>query len=99
MKHGEHDFDSRLFLAFMDVDGDAAAVVGDGDAVIGVDGDVDGVSVAGERFVDGVINDFVDEVVKAPRAHITNVHCGALTNRLDPFEDLNVLGTITGGDR
>ena len=65
MQDGEHHLDGGHGHA---IDGlvihrDAAAVVDHGDGVINVDGDVDAGGVAGERFVDGVVDDLIDEVV------------------------------------
>ena len=84
----------RLVVLLHDADGDAAAVVGDGDRVVGVDGDVDGGAVAGERLVDGVVDDLVDEVVEASRAGGADVHAGPLADRLEAFEDLDILGVV-----
>ena len=44
---------------------DAAAVVDHGDRVVDVDGDVDLVAVAGERLVDRVVDDLVDQMMQA----------------------------------
>ncbi len=46
------------------VDGDAAAVIDDGDGVVDVDDDIDFLCVAGQGFVDGVVDDFVDQVMQ-----------------------------------
>ena len=71
-----------------DADRDAAAVVDDGDRVVGVDGDVDAGAVAGEGFVDRVVDDLVDEVVEAARPGGADVHAGPLADRLEALEDL-----------
>ena len=65
---GHHDLRGRDFLAIdvHVVDGNAAAVVDDSDGVVDVDGDVDLVGVSGERFVDRVVDDFVDQMVQVP---------------------------------
>ena len=47
------------------LDGDAAAIVFDRDAAIDVDRDAHRGGVAGHRFVDRVVDDFVHEVVQA----------------------------------
>ena len=47
------------------IHGDAAAVVDDGHRVVDVDRDVDLIAVAGERLVDRVVDDLVDEVMQA----------------------------------
>ena len=78
----------------MFVDRDAAAVVDDGAAVVGVQDDADAVAVAGDRLVDRVVDDLVDEVVETARAGRADVHAGALANRLEPLEDGDVLGAV-----
>ena len=67
VQHGHDDLGGGQALA-IDVhfiDGDAAAVVGDGDGVVEVDDDLDGGGVAGQGFVDRVVDDLVDEMVQA----------------------------------
>ncbi len=58
------------------LDGDAAAVVFDRDAAVDVDRDADRGGVAGHRFVDRVVDDFVDEVMEAALGGIADVHRG-----------------------
>src|SRR3546814_19062613 len=49
----------------VDVDGNAAAVVADGDRAVAVQRHRHGVAVARQRLVDGVVDHFVDHVVQA----------------------------------
>ena len=44
------------------------------------------VAVAGQRFVDGVIDDFVDQVVQAHFAGRADIHGGAQAHRLQTFQ-------------
>ncbi len=92
VEHGEDDLDGGHGDAVdgLVVDGDAAAVVDDGDGVVDVDGDVDAGGVAAERFVDGVVDDFVDEVVQALLAGGADVHGGAQADGGEAFEDGDV---------
>ena len=78
----------------IDVDRDAAAVVDDGDRVVGMDRDLDRVVEAGHRLVDGVVDDLVDEVVQAARAGRADVHAGPQADRLEALEDGDVLGGV-----
>jgi hypothetical protein len=64
---------------------DSAAVVYDSNPAVFGDGDVDGVAVTGERFVYGVINNFIDQVVQTSWACGTDVHSGAFANCLETF--------------
>ena len=56
-----------------------------------MDRDVDEVVAAGERLVDGVVDDLVDEVVKAARTGRADVHPGAEPDGLEAFQDRDVL--------
>ena len=94
VEDGEHDLERRLALLLHRVDGDAAAVVDDGDRVVGVDRHVDARAVAGERLVDGVVDDLVDEVVQAAHAGRADVHAGPLADGLEALEDGDVLGVV-----
>ena len=94
VQHGQHDLDGRALLLLHDADGDAAAVVDDRDRVVRVDRDVDARAVAGERLVDGVVDDLVDEVVQSAHAGGPDVHAGSLANRLETLEHGDVLRVV-----
>ena len=49
----------------MNVDGNAAAVVAHRHRAVGIEHDFDGGGVARERFVDRVVDDFIDHVMQA----------------------------------
>ena len=63
MQDRERDFDARLFLGLVDVHGNAAAVVDDGDGVVRMDRDRDVGREARQRLVHRVVHDFIDEMV------------------------------------
>ena len=98
VEHRQHDFRRRL-AALVAVDRNAAAVVDDRDGVVDVDRDVDLVAVAGERLVDRVVDDLVDEVVQPRRAGGADVHGGTLADRLEAFENLDLVGAVVVGTR
>ena len=83
-----------MLVVHLHAGGDAAAVVGDGNRVVGVDGDDDVVAVAGQRFVDGVVDDFVDAMVETRFVRITDVHTGSLAHGLEALEALDVGSTV-----
>ena len=66
------------------------AVVLDGDRVVGMDHDAHVVAVAGQRFVDRVVDDFVDEVMQSAGAGAADVHPGTFANRFEALEYLDV---------
>jgi len=86
----------RLADLGMPLNGDSAAVVHDGAAVVGVKGDRDLLGVSGDGFVHGVVHNLVDEVVESAGAGRPDVHAGALADGLEPLEDGDVLGAVAG---
>ncbi len=90
----EHDLDRRLLLDRVLVDGDAAAVVDDAHGAIGEDRDLDAIAVPGECLINGVVDDLVDEVVKTARTGRADVHAGSLADRLESFEDLDLIRAV-----
>ena len=79
---------------------DAAAVVGHGDRVVGVDGDDDVVAVAGQRLVDRVVDHLEHQVVQAGAVGgVADVHARALAHRLQAFEDLDAAFAVGGARR
>ena len=96
MKFRQDDFGGSLPLLRHDLRGNAATVVGDGDRPVDVDADMNFGAVPRERFVDGVVDNFVDQVVKSIDARRADVHRRALTNSLKSFKNLDLIGTIAG---
>jgi hypothetical protein len=89
-----HDLGRRALLLLVLLDGDAAAVIGDGDAVVRMQRDADLVAVAGDRLVNRVVDDLVDEVVQPSWAGRPDVHPGTQADGLEPLEDGDVLGAV-----
>ena len=94
VQDGEHDLEGGLVLLLHLRDRDAAAVVDDGDRVVGMDRHRDGVAVARERLVDGVVHNLVDQVVQPAHAGRADVHAGTLADGLEAFENRDVLGVV-----
>ena len=92
---GEHDFQRRPAHFGMDVDGNAAAVVGHAEAAVVVDFHVDVVAKAGQGFIDAVVDQFVDEMMQPLGAGVADVHagpvreCGRRRGRCRRFRDCN----------
>ena len=94
MQLGQHDLRGRHSFGRVHVYRDPATVVGDGDAVVDVDLDVDLVAVAGQRLVDGVVDDFEDQVVEPTLGGIADVHARAFAHGREALEHLDVAGRI-----
>ena len=66
----------------------------DPDAAVLLQRHRDAGAVAGQRLVDGVVDDLPDQVVQAALAGGADVHAGALADRLEPLEDLDRGGVV-----
>jgi hypothetical protein len=83
MEHGEDHFERALLRFGVDVDGNAAPVVFDGDRIaVLVQGDPDVRGVAVHGLVDRVVERFPHQVVQAGAADAADVHAGAFPDRL-----------------
>ena len=89
----QHDFRRRL-AARMLIDRNAAAVVDDRHRTVDVNRDVDLIAEPGQRLVDRVVDDLVDEVMQAGRPGRADVHRRPLADRLEAFEDLDLVGGV-----
>src|SRR6185503_2648150 len=73
VKNGQHHFGGGLAARVL-IDRNAAAVVDHRDRAVDVDGDVDLVAEPGQRLVDRVVDDLVDQVVQPCRTGRADVH-------------------------
>jgi hypothetical protein len=76
------------------VDRDTAAVVGDGNGAVDVDGDLDAAAITGEVLVDRVVENFENAVVEAALVGVTDIHAGALANGIEAFQLIDLGGII-----
>ena len=98
MEHRHRQLDAGNLLRGVWIDGNAAAVVLDGDRVVVVDDDVDVIAVSGQRLVDGVVDDFVHHVVQARAVvRIADIHAGPLAHGFEALEDLDFVGVVIVG--
>ena len=51
--------------------------------------------MSGEGFIDGVVNDLVNEMVEATAAAVADVHVRAFSDGLDTAEDFDVTCVVT----
>src|SRR5690606_20699366 len=94
VKYGHDNFRGGNTL-FVHIRGDSPAVVSHGDGFIGVDDYLDLGTVAGERFVDGVVHQLEHHVVQAGTViGVANVHAGALAHRIQALQYRNTGGIV-----
>ena len=94
VEDGEHHLQGRKPRLGLDVHGDAAAVVGDGDGVAFVDGDGDLGAVAGQGLVNGVVHDLIHQVVEPRLAGRADIHARALADGLQALQDLDLRAAV-----
>ena len=78
----QHQFDGGHFPLRVHVHRNASSVVFDRNAIIYMNRNINVFGVARQCFVNRVINDFVNTVVKTSNSGIANIHTGPLTNGL-----------------
>ncbi|MPM27853.1 hypothetical protein SDC9_74368 [bioreactor metagenome] len=88
---GKHDLHAGNARLFVNLHGNAAAVVGNGHGVVLMQrhGDFVGVAVGG--FVDGVVDDFPEEVMQAALSRGADVHARTHANRVQPLHDFDFI--------
>jgi len=84
-----HDDFHRGAAGLVHLDGDATTVVGHLDGAVLVKYDVHLVRIAGQGFVDRVIDDLPHQVVQATRPGRTDVHTGALAHSFQTLQHGN----------
>jgi hypothetical protein len=96
VQHRQHDFRGRP-PAFVHVHRNPAPVVHHSDGVVDVDGDRDVLAESGQRFVDRVVNDLVDQVMQPGRSRGPDVHRRALPDGLEALQHLDFVGLVVVG--
>jgi hypothetical protein len=81
---------------FVYAGGDATTVIGYRARAVGVQDDVDAVTMTGERFIDRIVDDFVDHVME-PRTvvGIAYIHPRAFPDSVKPAQHLNRGGAVS----
>jgi hypothetical protein len=58
---------------------------------------VDFIAIAGESFIDRVVDDFIDQVVETAFSGGADIHSGALANGVEALKDGDRAGVVTVG--
>ena len=90
MEDGHDDLGGGNAFLFMHVYRDATTVVFNGDGFVRMDDDADVVAMAGEGFVDRVVDHLEHHVVQtAAIVGVTNVHTGTFAYGIQAFQHFN----------
>ena len=75
-----------VLVAHFYIGRNTTSVINDGDGLIAIDGDVDVISITCQGFINRIIDDLKDKVMKPCSVRrIADVHAGTLTNSLQTF--------------
>ena len=86
MQHGQNHLGSRTAFLRVDIHRNSTAVVRHRDGLIGMDGDRDVGAKAGQRFVDGVVDDLKNHVVETGAViGVADVHSRAFSDGVKAF--------------
>ena len=80
MEYRHDDFQCGFLFLFVVVHRNTTAVVLHCDGVVFVDCYFDVVAITGQRFVDRVVNNFINQVVQPLRAYVSDIHRRAFPN-------------------
>ncbi len=95
MQSCEDNFECTLSAFRMLVDWDAAPIVGDGNgSIVGMERYLDVRCVPVYRFVDGVVDQFPNEMMKTMSPDAPDIHTRAFSDRFKAFENRDVFRCI-----
>ncbi len=97
---GHDDLGRRDPFALVNVGRDAAPVVAHRAGAVRIERDDDLFGEAGERLVDGVVDDLVHHVVQAGTVvGVADIHARPLAHGIEALENLDRIRIVFGGDR
>ncbi len=100
MQHGHDDLQRRFVgKARVRIDRDAAAIVADRQAAIGLQRHLDAAGMARHGFVHAVVEHFGGEVVEGAFIGAADVHAGAPADGFEPLQHFDMAGIIIAGGR
>ncbi len=88
VQDGKNNLKSGGAGLFLDINGNAAAVIADADDVSFLDNDIYAVAEAGQCLVNGVVDNFIHQMVKPGRAGGTDIHTWPFSNGFQPLQNL-----------
>ena len=96
MKDGKYHLQSRHTFLLIDIYRDTTAVIHYGNGVIGMNFYCDFVAEASQCFVNGVIYDFINQMMQTLGTGGADIHTGTLSYSLQTFQDLDLTCIIFG---
>ena len=93
VKFCQHDLCSG-FAVLVHIRGNTAPVIDHRHRVVDMDLHMNLSAVSRQSFINGIVDNFVNQVVKSIQACRADIHRGALPHRLETFQNLNLLGPV-----
>ena len=90
----QHELDRRHLELRMHVDRNAAAVVPDRNRAVDMDRDVDLGAIAGQMFVDRVVEHLENAMVQPAFIGVADIHAGPFPDRLQTLELVDLGGVV-----
>ena len=94
VERGHDGFDAGDAGGGVLVNGDAASVVHDANGAVFVQGDLDAGAEPRHELVNGVVNDFVYQVVESALVGAADIHTGPTADGFHAFQDLDICGGV-----
>ena len=90
VQHGQADLHRGTVHLRMQIHGEAASVIENAGGTVGVQRDGNIGAIARQRFVDGVIYDFINQVVQAAHVGRPDIHARAFSDGLQTLKHLDL---------
>ncbi len=94
MQYRHDDFKRRFLLLGMDLHGDPTTIILDGYTAVGVDRHVNRAAGTRQSFIDRVVDDLINKVVKRLDVGPADIHPRPTPDGFQAFQDLDVGGSV-----
>lgn len=95
VQHGHNHLQGRSFLLGVHGSGDTPAIVLNGDGIVFVNGNFNILAIAGEGFIDRVVDHLINQVVEAFTPISPIYMAGRFRTASSPLQYLDTIRTIT----
>ena len=94
VKDRENHFQRRDACFFLNIDRNSPAIVQHGDGIVRVDRHIDLAAETCQRFIDRIVHDLIDQVVKPPGRCGPYIHSRSLSDSFQSFKDLDLIRIV-----
>jgi len=90
MQYGEYHFQCRNTFLMMNTHRNTTSIIFYGYRVILINGNHNFCTIPSQSLVNGIIHNFIYQMMQSFFAGRTNIHTGAFSNRFQPFQHLDL---------